>query len=304
MNLMTTREKSETNMKGQFGKLNNNGQALLFVLVALTIALSVGVALSSRTLQLSSRAPRSDTSTRVFAAAEGGIDRLLDQPTRFLDRLSSKTPDCTEMGFTPIAGDSTRCILNFTKAASDEIESRAVLSSQTFNHTGIIGSTSYYAVDLSPNQTKNIEITGMSLIRLCWENANAAVEYILYGPSVTERNFLKTSVSAFISNISSTGFTDGTSEAVREGYPLPYCHDITVIGMTGLRVRTFFQGSRIAVVPVNPTSLPTQGYRLYSRGELVQDGDISTTKAIVVYRSFNTAPSFFDYALFSNNDVP
>ena len=292
-------------MKGQFRKLNNNGQALLFAVVAMTIALSVGVAVSSRTLQVSSRVSRSDTSARVFAAAEGGIDRLLAQSEQLLDRLSAKNPNCQEMGFSSIPGDTTRCVLNYQKAVSDNAESRAVLSAKTFSHTDIMGSTAYYETDIPSGQTKNIELTGMNSIRLCWQNSSSAIEYILYGPVTTTRNFLKASGNlVFSTDISSTGFTDAKGEAIREGYPLPYCHNVSVTGMTGLRVRSIFQGSKVAVVPVSPSSLPAQGYRLYSRGELVQDGDIKTTKAIVVYRSYNTAPAFFDYAIFSNNDVP
>ncbi|KKS07184.1 hypothetical protein A3K01_01805 [candidate division WWE3 bacterium RIFOXYD1_FULL_43_17] len=292
-------------MNRRFKELNNNGQALLFVVVAMTIALSVGVAISSRTLQMSSRVSRTDTSARVLAAAEGGIDRLLDQPTVLLDRLAAKTQDCTELGFTSVTGDLTRCILNFQKAPSDPIESRAILSARTFNHTDIMGSTGYYATNLLPGQSKNIELTGMNNIRICWQNSSAAIEYILYGPVTTERNFLKASGGVtFSSDISSTGFSDASSEAIREGYPMPNCYNVAVTGMTGVRIRSIFQNSEVAIVPVDPTSLPVQGYRLYSRGELVQEDDVKTTKAIVVYRSYSSAPAFFDYAIFSNGDTP
>ena len=45
------------------------GQTLLFVIVGVTIALAIGIAVSTRTLSSLRRAARSDTSARVIAAA-------------------------------------------------------------------------------------------------------------------------------------------------------------------------------------------------------------------------------------------
>ncbi len=280
----------------------DSGQALLFVVVAMTIALSVGVAISSRTLQMSSRTSRTDTSARVLAAAEGGIDRLLDQPESFLDALSSGMPNCGTGGFDAAPGDSSRCIINYTPDSGDPITSRAVLSAQTFRHTDVSGTTGYYSFDLVNNQTKTVNITGMSTFRICWNNPGAVIEYILYGDTVT-RQFLKP--AGFVNNdISSTGFLDAGS--IGGVSPLPYCYDVESTGNNyrGVRIRSIFQGTKVAVVPINPNVLPLQGYRLYSRGELVQEGDVKVTKAIVVYRSYSTAPSFFDYAIFTNDEVP
>lgn len=267
-------------MSGQFKNiLKNKGQALLFVLVALTIAITLGVAVSTRTLQMSSRVSRTDTSARVFAAAEGGLEMLLVQKSKFLNDLSAGNADCTSVGLEAIAGDNTRCLLRYEKASGDKIESVAVLSAKVFRHTDILGGTPYYGFTLAPNETKNIELTGMNSIRLCWENPDTAVEYVVYGDTVV-RNFLKAAGSvSFSSDISSTGFTELSSHAIIEGYPLPYCSNINVSGASGMRVKSIFKGTRAAIVPLNPTSLPPQGFRLYSRGELSQEGDIKTTRA-------------------------
>lgn len=284
----------------------DSGQALLFVVVAMTIALSVGVAISSRTLQMSSRISRTDTSTRVLAAAEGGIDRLLDQPVSFLEALSSGTPNCATGGFDAVSGDSSRCLINYTPDPGDQITSRAVLSAQTFRQTDISGTTGYYSFDLVNNQTKTVNITGMSTFRICWNNSGSVIEYILYGDTITRQFLIASGGSVASSDISSTGFLSIVAGSTGGTSPLPYCYDVDSTGNNyrGVRIKSIFQGTKVAVVPINPNTLPLQGYRLYSRGELVQGGDVKVTKAIVVYRSYSTAPSFFDYAIFTNDEVP
>lgn len=68
------------NIKNTKAKYSNQkGQTLLFVIVAVTIAMAVGVAVSTRTIQSLKRVARTDTSARVIAAAEGGIENLLSR---------------------------------------------------------------------------------------------------------------------------------------------------------------------------------------------------------------------------------
>jgi len=70
-------------------KLNQTGQVLLFVVVTMTIALAVGVGISLRTISSVSRTTRSDTSSRVLAAAEGAIENFLVKPDTELAALAS-----------------------------------------------------------------------------------------------------------------------------------------------------------------------------------------------------------------------
>ena len=59
---------------------NEKGQALLFVVVAMTIALSIGINASVRTITSLSRTTRTYTASRALAAAEGGIEVSFDVP--------------------------------------------------------------------------------------------------------------------------------------------------------------------------------------------------------------------------------
>src|SRR3972149_3695556 len=64
------------------------GQALLFVIVAMTVALAVGINVSLRTLSTISRTSQADTSERVLAAAEGGAEAFLKLSVGDLKTLS------------------------------------------------------------------------------------------------------------------------------------------------------------------------------------------------------------------------
>ncbi len=88
------------NIKIKMNK-NQKGQTLLFVIVAVTIAMAVGVAVSTRTIQSLKRVARTDTSARVIAAAEGGIENLLSRSYSQLDASIGGGDGCESIGATP-----------------------------------------------------------------------------------------------------------------------------------------------------------------------------------------------------------
>jgi hypothetical protein len=101
-------------------KTKQNGQALLFVVVAATIALTVGVAVSTRTIGSIKRSTRTDTSARIIAVAEGGMENLLSRNYTQLDEAVTPGDDgCGAIGATY---DSTlnKCIYYFSGSAPSE----------------------------------------------------------------------------------------------------------------------------------------------------------------------------------------
>jgi len=111
-------------MKNTKYKMNKNqkGQTLLFVIVAVTIAMAVGVAVSTRTIQSLKRVVRTDTSARVIAAAEGGIENLLGRNYSQLRKALydvNNPPDCTAIG--AVAGpENGTCSYVFRGTASEQ----------------------------------------------------------------------------------------------------------------------------------------------------------------------------------------
>ena len=104
------------NMKNKNTKYNNEkGQTLLFVIVAVTIAMAVGVAVSTRTIQSLKRVARTDTSARVIAAAEGGIENLLGRNYSQLDGAIAVL-DCGLIGAVP-GPEAGACLYMFLGGA-------------------------------------------------------------------------------------------------------------------------------------------------------------------------------------------
>ena len=111
-------------------KMNRNekGQTLLFVIVAVTIAMAVGVAVSTRTIQSLKRVARTDTSARVIAAAEGGIENLLGRNYSQLEGAvydGVNSVDCGSIGATP-GPEAGTCSYVFTQQGSEEASQTCV----------------------------------------------------------------------------------------------------------------------------------------------------------------------------------
>ena len=99
------------------------GQTLLFVIVAVTIALVVGVSVSTRTISSIRRVSRTDTSTRIIAAAEGGIENLLGRTYEQLDvAINADDDNCSQIGAT-YNSDVGSCIYIFSGNTFNEVGS-------------------------------------------------------------------------------------------------------------------------------------------------------------------------------------
>lgn len=114
------------NMKNTKTKYNNEkGQTLLFVIVAVTIAMAVGVSVSTRTIQSLKRVARTDTSARVIAAAEGGIENLLSRSYSQLSASIGGGDGCESIGATP-GPEAGTCSYVFTQQGSEEASQTCV----------------------------------------------------------------------------------------------------------------------------------------------------------------------------------
>lgn len=274
---------------------HQQGQALLFVVVAVTIALSVGVAVSSRSLFMSSRTSRTDTSSRVFAAAEGGAEQLLNQPESFLDTLVADSGlNCGDAGMES-ASESGKCLYVYQNT-DDPVSSQAVVDADTFKTNSPEGQPAHYWFDLNSGDVKEVRLQGFgsSSIQLCWDNPQTAIYYVSYNSSGTVKRAGLRASSGFghAGDVSAFDAVSGGSN----GYPLCKTVDL-VSNVMGLRIKPLYEPAKIAVFSNN---LPTQGYKITSRGELVQEGQVKTSETITVYRSYPYLPSTFDYAVYSN----
>src|SRR3990167_10497760 len=153
--------------------LNQNGHALLFVIVSLTVALALGVGVSLRELSSSSRVARTDTSSRVLGAAEGGAERFLTLSRAELDSASNPTSnaDCptnTTYYDDPDAGGQDGCRITFDPTTGDNIRAEAIVRVEPvrFNSVDQLA----YEMQIPRGEVREISTEGVSNMRLqlCW----------------------------------------------------------------------------------------------------------------------------------------
>lgn len=314
----------------------SKGQAVLFVVVGITIALVIGVSVVSRNLGSIGRVSRSDTSARAYAAAEGGIERLLGLTDNQLDQLigTPSNSTCQSVGFS--GAENGQCWYEFT--SEDNIVSKSLLSVNSYPDPAI-GSIS---ISLNQGETKEIVTYSGSdtgdnydafVITLCWDNPNAAVAFSLYYPGYhTWKGILSASYNTSISDLPydrtscKTNYSQLVNATIIQtdftrfmlgGGPLngfPLCRnemiipnlDGTVSGaengiLQGLRLTALYDATNIGIFPftANAAVFPRQGYELTAKGTLSTKTQVVESKTVKVYRSLPHMPSFFDAAIYN-----
>lgn len=297
MNKLFTKEKLSDKNPAE------SGQTLLFVVVMMTIALAAGVSISVNTISSLSRTSQSDTSSRVSAAAEAGIERLLNTPNNVLSLIDT-TPNSTNCGLIPgVTYDATsnKCLLTITTPSSgDAITSTALLDASSFNYNKT-SPVSHYFFNLKNGVVKEVNLSGYSAanVQVCWtptSSTGADLFYITYNSSGIQES------AGVQGNASSNGYD-------RHGFkPQPggangftYCQTVAANGMYGLRLRSLAGDAKVGVFPLNGGTLPSQGYMLESTGVLSQDPN--TKRKIVAYKSVPYLSGIFDFSIFANQGI-
>lgn len=290
-------------------KNNQSGQALLFVIIAMTIALSVGVAVSSRTINSLKRSSSTDTSSRVFAAAEGGIEWFLTQPLEILEDLSdgnnNNGSQCPS-GSTDVAEDTSACQLNYEPQGIDKIESKAEVTVTKFQFNNKTGSDNYW-FNLNTGEVKEVALQDYlsntfyrGNIDICFRPKETTQSALLYYYTYNEDGVYEKKLiepqGAIVGSIDVEGTT--LANTTRPGYPECYRANIGT-DLIGLRIKILYSDSEVAVFP-DSANFPTQGYKLISKGRLENVNEtIKVVREITAFKSLPYAPAVFDYAIYS-----
>jgi len=281
--------------KNEFKK----GQALLFVLVAVSVAMVVGVSISNRTLSSVKRTTTSDTYSRVLGAAEGCIERAVVLPLVEVDNLveSGATSSECSQAFGAGSGvvatvDGSACVLPY-KAASENLTLQAEAKFETLSNQNPFETT------LAEGKMTEVSLEGYTAnsVDLCWNNPTTAISVVVYNAANVVRTGYQIGdiglpTSSFLSTDHSlSGFQCKTVNFSTLGAPTPY----------GMRLRALYEGSLIRVYPVAPaTVMPNQGFRVICKGYLSGSESQSISKEITAVRSNPSMPSVFDYGLYSH----
>jgi hypothetical protein len=269
---------------------------------------------------------RTDTSTRAYAAAEGGLERALAlSENEYVGMLARNFTNCPsgmiEPAVNPVnptySGEElplgldprdAGCMVTFT-SEGDNIGSRARIYAVEFTENA----PGEYWFSLDTTAVKEVRLEGYSgtSVDLCWDNiTNTALYYVLYTSNGTFSKgglyrdgsfvnslFLKTD------NTSGDSFTPVTSGDGNHGG----CQTIsTLVGSDpayGIRIHALYDSSLIAVKPESGYELPVQGYKIKSIGEIFDGNDVIESKLVEVYKSFSYLPSFFDYNIYATGSI-
>jgi hypothetical protein len=291
----------------KYNNTNRKGQIILFAVVGVTIALALGVSVASRNLSSLSRVSRGDTSERAFAAAEGGIEKLLILTGAELDTVAGG--NCS-----PIVGSTKddvtgMCNMKYPVTGGDPIESTADMKVEYYNSNADYSGTPYLTLDINNGDSVEVLLSDATTgankysgtVYLCWENKDAALYYSMndydFGNSGTYkfvRNALRSNTDfTDVSNTSNGGFVDVTAA----NYGFVRCASFNFVGTyDALRIRAMYDSTLVGIFSTTP--LPVQGYKLTSYGKISSSGS-EIVKKVVVYRSYPFMPSILDAAIFS-----
>lgn len=285
---------------------NQKGQTLLFVVVAMTIALSIGINASVRTLTSLSRTSRTDTASRALAAAEGGIERYLALSANELEEATEGT--CPEGDFDSDGGynNGPACKIDF-EDDTDVLVSQAFVTVERYT-------PEYYPFTLESGQLKEVNLYDHendvyysdNQIEICWtsppgtDGTGSDLLYISYSNTGIEERGGLTGNNPPAAPYDSEGFS--TAGAGHDGYDNCGIVDIGS-DLYGVRIRSLGGTSNVAVFRTGGANLPLQGYRITSIGKLEQDQGVTATRVIRIIKTLPYLPVSFDFALYSEGGI-
>ncbi len=288
---------------------SNSGQVLLFVVVAVTIATTVGIAVATRTLSLSRRTTSTDTYSRVYYAASSGIERYMKLTDAELRSIYGSTHDCSLLNGGTVNGSTVTASWNpdtqtcdFVLNTPDGVGTDVSVSLEETWQNGT--DPDYYEMTLSNGSYGIVWLTGYSSnsLTLCWDSNGplTALYYVVYSSSgILSEGGVNPNGSL---NFSTSGFStagDGTTRYTSG------CRNISVGGSTHtfMAVTSIGGESTLGFRPRSVGSLPNQGFLITSKGKLSNSSEaVQLSTAIDGFRSYAGIPGFYTSALYTQGN--
>lgn len=305
-----------TNMK-KFKLLlkDNSGQALLLVIVSLTVALAVVTSISLRNISTTSRITQTDTSYRVNAAAEGGAERFMALSRTQLTNLvpgatATSGPNSTNCSNAGVLYSSTegKCYVSFPRSGNDNIDTNAYVAvlpypnSSTFDVT--VNNGEVYELALSSYSANNINIMwrpqsgtvqpALYMLGYTGTMSGTKTWKAIYCPNGGCTNSIMTPAPNFNPSYTSNAGSGGYSNLISN-----LSTQITGTNMYALRIIPLGAAVDIRVTAPGGTRIPDQGYLIESTGELANNSGVSATKIQRVFKSNSFLPAMFNFGIYS-----
>lgn len=279
-----------------FKNANYKGQTLVIILLGTSVALTVALAVSVRTISTLKQTTTSSQAQQSLAAAEAGAEVALGH---------LKDGSCT----------GSEAVCSVAEASAFPLSSSNTSYWYTTTKTGGSGSQPYI-LDLAKDNTQEVKLaggSGLSSVRLCWwdptldgtTELDNAVE-IIYVEGVSPYTMKKYAYNGRL-----TGPTNGFANAGGQGsvtingklVSYNHCQSIPDAGAMSspqiLRVKAFYS-SFSAVIDPGTGTLPAQGFQILSYGKTA---DGSVKKAVRVTKSLPSLPGIFDFAIYSGSST-
>lgn len=296
----------------KYAKVKEKGQALLIILLVLSVGLTVVLSVASRSVTDINISTQEEDSLRAFSAAEAGIEEsLLSGGSVPLTSLSNDAQFETDY-VVPSAGSRFYYPQNLYSGE------RAPFWLVSHDANGVLTCNGEPCLQANSAQ-------------FCWGDPDAAVDNT--SPAIEVSIFYddtqNTTTSDDYSNVSirrvaydgvsarqaSNNFSPASSGCNIDGKDYLFSTgtiDFSTIGISCgdtagclllASVRMFYNETTahpigITTAPLSGSSLPSQGVRIESTGT---SGD--ATRKVTVYRTFSTAPGIFDAGVFSYTNL-
>lgn len=192
----------------------------------------------------------------------------------------------------------------YVENSGDKISSRAIVKVETFSTNEEDG----YAFDLTPGMVKEVYLPsssyGTNKIQICFKSNESAIYYYSYRSNGT---VLKGGLYPDPGNVPSSMLSDRFVPATiaNKGGTIgdAFCREVDLVsGHYGLRIKALFSPTKVIVYPISGYSLPTQGYKLTSRGE-VSEGATEERATVIVHKSYPYAADVFDYGIYTPDEL-
>lgn len=284
------------------------GQTLVIVLLAMVASLTVGLAVSTRTISTLRQTTFTSQAAAALSAAEAGAEEALK---RLADAGDSCSTSVTSGGSCVYSSASRTYTSGPCLTALDVPSGQYKKSFSSVGESGATfsycveqggGGSGDYTFDLQKDKTQEIKLnrgetggyTGTT-VSVCWyiqgfdRTPAASLEIISVSGSAL------ISKSAYNSNTdgqSGNGFaTAPTGDATYKN-----CATVDVSSTKIVRVRSLYNDVSVVIKPQTGNSLPFQSYQIGSIGSL---GGV--VKKVRVTKSLPALPSIFDFGLFSGS---
>jgi len=257
-----------------------SGQIGIIVVLIMVVLLTIGLSLASRTTKEVALSTQEEESTRVFNAAEVGVEQALSSDLSFAGDVFTSSP------ITPAGSNTT---VTYT------INKQYQLEMQVFQ--GV--SSMIQLTDAAHPTPPSSLLVDWSLENSCATQSPASLLVSVYSinkaasPPDVKVRYETYEACSRPNNFSTTGVGAGQNGYFKRATIALAAND------NFIRIKPVYNDTKMLVQP-SSGQMPVQSYAIRSSGS---NNAGNENRNVQVVRSLPTAPSILDYVLFSGNTI-